>query len=132
MAARELREQQILSVDLEEKYKRIFPLLTQRQNKNVLSIKGGCVVVCDGVHKTYLLGIEGDPALRGVSLKVREGELLMIYGTSGSKSTLLNVRVRVVKRVRVLAGRSFSFAFGKDHKRKETLTENRKRVGRNA
>ena len=40
--------------------------------------EGGCVVVCDNMHKTYLLGIEGVPALRGVSLEVREGEVLMI------------------------------------------------------
>ena len=51
----------------------MFHLLTQgRMTKNVLSNEGGCVVVCDNIHKTYLLGIEGVPALRGVSLEVRE------------------------------------------------------------
>jgi len=39
-----------------------------------------------------LLGVEGVPALRGVSLKVRRGEFVAIYGTSGGgKTSLLNV-----------------------------------------
>lgn len=50
------------------------------------------VISCENVHKTYLLGVEGVAALRGVSVDVQMGELLVIYGTSGGgKSTLLNV-----------------------------------------
>lgn len=50
------------------------------------------VISCDNIHKTYLLGAEGVPALRGVDVDVRDGEFLIIYGTSGGgKSTLLNV-----------------------------------------
>ena len=32
------------------------------------------------IHKTYLIGIEGIPALRGISLKVKKGEFLTIFG----------------------------------------------------
>uniref|UniRef100_A0A0A9XBG7 ABC transporter H family member 2 n=1 Tax=Lygus hesperus TaxID=30085 RepID=A0A0A9XBG7_LYGHE len=50
------------------------------------------VISCDNIHKTYLLGAEGVPAVRGVDVDVHNGELLIIYGTSGGgKSTLLNL-----------------------------------------
>src|SRR5687767_13582115 len=44
-----------------------------------------------GVAKTYRTGTHEVPALRGVDLDVRTGELLMIMGPSGNgKTTLLN------------------------------------------
>jgi putative ABC transport system ATP-binding protein len=44
------------------------------------------------VHKTYRLGQHVIPALRGVDLTVRRGELLALTGPSGSgKSTILNL-----------------------------------------
>ena len=50
------------------------------------------LVELDNVHKTYLLGIEGVPALRGVSLKIFRKEWIVIYGTSGGgKTTMLNI-----------------------------------------
>ena len=50
------------------------------------------IIQCDNVHKTYLLGVEGVPALRGVTMSIKRGEFVCIFGTSGGgKSTLLNV-----------------------------------------
>lgn len=49
-------------------------------------------IVLRNIHKTYLIGIEGVPALRGVSLKINKGEFLIIFGTSGGgKTTMLNI-----------------------------------------
>jgi putative ABC transport system ATP-binding protein len=50
----------------------------------------GPVVEARGVHKTYRGGTDV-PALRGIDLDVRRGELLAVVGASGSgKTTLLN------------------------------------------
>jgi len=50
------------------------------------------VVKLSNIHKTYLLGIEGVPALRGVSMTVKRGEFVCIFGTSGGgKTSMLNI-----------------------------------------
>lgn len=50
------------------------------------------IIHVDNVHKSYLMGKEAVPALRGVSIEVRRGEMLCLMGPSGSgKTTLLNL-----------------------------------------
>ena len=45
-----------------------------------------------GITKSYWMGDEWSPVLRGIDLTVREGEFLSVLGPSGSgKSTLMNI-----------------------------------------
>lgn len=50
------------------------------------------VIVIDDIHKSYLMGKEAVPALRGVSLEIEQGDFVCLMGPSGSgKTTLLNI-----------------------------------------
>lgn len=61
-------------------------------NSQLVEPKKRVIISCENIHKTYLLGTEGVPALRGVNLDIYEGEFCVIYGTSGGgKTTLLNI-----------------------------------------
>jgi putative ABC transport system ATP-binding protein len=50
------------------------------------------IILVDNVHKSYLMGREAVPALRGVSISVLTGQMVCLMGPSGSgKTTLLNL-----------------------------------------
>jgi len=50
------------------------------------------IIKIENGHKTYLLGLEGVAALRGVSVTIKKKEFICIFGTSGGgKTTLLNL-----------------------------------------
>ena len=50
------------------------------------------IISVDNIHKSYLMGKEAVPALRGVSLEIEQGDFVCLMGPSGSgKTTLLNI-----------------------------------------
>ena len=56
---------------------------SKRQHGGNSSASAAPIVSAHNLHKTYLLGVEGVPALRGVNLNIAAGEFIMILGTSG-------------------------------------------------
>ena len=60
------------------------------------------VISGDNIHKTYLFGLEGVAALRGVSVNIRQGEFVIILGNSGGgKTSLLNILGTIDKLTKV-------------------------------
>ena len=50
------------------------------------------LISIEDIHKSYLMGKEAVPALRGVSMEIEKGDFVCLMGPSGSgKTTLLNI-----------------------------------------
>jgi ABC-type phosphate/phosphonate transport system ATPase subunit len=60
------------------------------------------IIKADNLHKTYLFGLEGVAALRGVSFDIKQGDFIIILGNSGGgKTSLLNILGTIDKQTKV-------------------------------
>jgi len=68
----------------------LAPPVSQRERELIPQPR--LVIELDNIHKTYTMGDVQVHALRGASLRIREGEFVAIMGASGSgKSTTMNI-----------------------------------------
>jgi len=85
--------------------------------------QNGLAVQCRGVTKTYGGGATRVPALRGVDLDIRMGELLLLMGPSGcGKTTLISVMAGILDQ-----DNGHCLVFGSDFKRMREPAKTRSR-----
>jgi putative ABC transport system ATP-binding protein len=86
----EIRERQTLEFNEDKFFGQTR--ITDSDDKSAPKDGEDLIVEMKNVHKTYLLGVEGVPALRGVTVNIKKGEFVVVFGTSGGgKTTLLNI-----------------------------------------
>ena len=67
-------------------------MFRRNDSRQELAPSADSIVQIEDVHKSFVMGKEAVPALRGVSLDVKRGEILCLMGPSGSgKTTMLNI-----------------------------------------
>ena len=65
-------------------------------------LNSNTIIKADNLHKTYLFGLEGVAALRGVSFDIKQGDFIIILGNSGGgKTSLLNILGTIDKQTKV-------------------------------
>ena len=69
-----------------------FFMFRQKDAQQEFTASADSIVQIEDVHKSFVMGKEAVPALRGVSLDIKRGEILCLMGPSGSgKTTMLNI-----------------------------------------
>lgn len=83
----DIQQNLLLNSQIRNRDEQQIPLIESK-----LSQQKEKIIILKNIHKTYLLGVEGVSALRGIDLEVNRGDFMIIYGASGGgKTSLLNV-----------------------------------------